>query len=48
MVAGAATRRPEPEQEKQSDHTVKIAGAIAGVLLFIIIFLGVVLLMKKR
>uniref|UniRef100_A0AAQ4QIC8 protein-tyrosine-phosphatase n=1 Tax=Gasterosteus aculeatus aculeatus TaxID=481459 RepID=A0AAQ4QIC8_GASAC len=45
---GAATRRPEPEQEKQSDHTVKIAGAIAGLLLFIIIFLGVVLLMKKR
>ncbi|XP_075308776.1 receptor-type tyrosine-protein phosphatase mu-like isoform X7 [Odontesthes bonariensis] len=45
---GAATRKPEPEQEKQSDHTVKIAGSIAGVLLFIIIFLGVVLLMKKR
>ncbi|XP_056155652.1 receptor-type tyrosine-protein phosphatase mu-like isoform X1 [Lampris incognitus] len=50
MVAtkGAATRRPEPEPEKQSDHTVKIAGVIAGILLFIIIFLGVVLLMKKR
>uniref|UniRef100_A0A8D3BSY6 protein-tyrosine-phosphatase n=1 Tax=Scophthalmus maximus TaxID=52904 RepID=A0A8D3BSY6_SCOMX len=45
---GAATRKPEPEQENQSDHTVKIAGAIAGILLFIIIFLGVVLLMKKR
>nr|XP_046228144.1 receptor-type tyrosine-protein phosphatase mu-like isoform X9 [Scatophagus argus] len=45
---GAATRKPEPEQEKQSDHTVKIAGSIAGVLLFIIIFLGVILLMKKR
>ncbi|XP_035854046.1 receptor-type tyrosine-protein phosphatase mu-like isoform X14 [Sander lucioperca] len=45
---GAATRKPEPEQEKQSDHTVKIAGAIAGILLFIIIFLGVILLMKKR
>uniref|UniRef100_A0A8D3CDD1 protein-tyrosine-phosphatase n=1 Tax=Scophthalmus maximus TaxID=52904 RepID=A0A8D3CDD1_SCOMX len=44
----AATRKPEPEQENQSDHTVKIAGAIAGILLFIIIFLGVVLLMKKR
>uniref|UniRef100_A0A673AID9 protein-tyrosine-phosphatase n=1 Tax=Sphaeramia orbicularis TaxID=375764 RepID=A0A673AID9_9TELE len=44
----AATRKPEPEQEKQSDHTVKIAGAIAGILLFIIIFLGVILLMKKR
>uniref|UniRef100_A0A3Q3VQS2 protein-tyrosine-phosphatase n=1 Tax=Mola mola TaxID=94237 RepID=A0A3Q3VQS2_MOLML len=45
---GAATRKPEPEQEKQSDHTVKIAGSSAGVLLFIIIFLGVILLMKKR
>ncbi|XP_069033685.1 receptor-type tyrosine-protein phosphatase mu-like isoform X5 [Embiotoca jacksoni] len=45
---GAATRKPEPEQEKQSDHTVKIAGSIAGILLFIIIFLGVILLMKKR
>ncbi|XP_061569724.1 receptor-type tyrosine-protein phosphatase mu-like isoform X5 [Cololabis saira] len=45
---GAATRKPEPEPEKQSDHTVKIAGSIAGVLLFIIIFLGVILLMKKR
>ncbi|XP_077364709.1 receptor-type tyrosine-protein phosphatase mu-like isoform X6 [Festucalex cinctus] len=45
---GAATRKPEPDHEKQSDHTVKIAGAMAGVLLFIIIFLGVVLLMKKR
>uniref|UniRef100_A0A7N6BK37 protein-tyrosine-phosphatase n=1 Tax=Anabas testudineus TaxID=64144 RepID=A0A7N6BK37_ANATE len=44
----AATRKPEPEQEKPSDHTVTIAGAIAGILLFIIIFLGVVLLMKKR
>uniref|UniRef100_A0A8C9Z473 protein-tyrosine-phosphatase n=1 Tax=Sander lucioperca TaxID=283035 RepID=A0A8C9Z473_SANLU len=48
MFSGAATRKPEPEQEKQSDHTVKIAGAIAGILLFIIIFLGVILLMKKR
>uniref|UniRef100_H2MZF7 protein-tyrosine-phosphatase n=1 Tax=Oryzias latipes TaxID=8090 RepID=H2MZF7_ORYLA len=45
---GAATRKPEPEQEKQSDHTVKIAGSIAGLLLFVIIFLGVILLMKKR
>uniref|UniRef100_A0A8C9Z4C9 Protein tyrosine phosphatase receptor type M n=1 Tax=Sander lucioperca TaxID=283035 RepID=A0A8C9Z4C9_SANLU len=48
QLTGAATRKPEPEQEKQSDHTVKIAGAIAGILLFIIIFLGVILLMKKR
>uniref|UniRef100_A0A3P8WNM5 Protein tyrosine phosphatase receptor type M n=1 Tax=Cynoglossus semilaevis TaxID=244447 RepID=A0A3P8WNM5_CYNSE len=48
QLTGAATRKPEPEQGNQSDHTVKIAGAIAGLLLFIIIFLGVVLLMKKR
>lgn len=48
MLSGAATRKPEPEQGNQSDHTVKIAGAIAGLLLFIIIFLGVMLLMKKR
>lgn len=48
MVSGTATRKPEPEPEKQSDHTVKIAGSIAGILLFIIIFLGVILLMKKR
>ncbi|XP_069576273.1 receptor-type tyrosine-protein phosphatase mu-like isoform X1 [Brachyistius frenatus] len=48
QLTGAATRKPEPEQEKQSDHTVKIAGSIAGILLFIIIFLGVILLMKKR
>uniref|UniRef100_A0A3Q3JGF3 protein-tyrosine-phosphatase n=1 Tax=Monopterus albus TaxID=43700 RepID=A0A3Q3JGF3_MONAL len=48
MVSGAATRKPEPEQEKPSDHTVTITGAIAGILVFIIIFLGVILLMKKR
>ncbi|XP_051909946.1 receptor-type tyrosine-protein phosphatase mu-like isoform X5 [Hippocampus zosterae] len=45
---GAATKKPEADHEKESDHTVKIAGAAAGVLLFIIIFLGLVLLMKKR
>uniref|UniRef100_A0A4W4E2Q4 protein-tyrosine-phosphatase n=1 Tax=Electrophorus electricus TaxID=8005 RepID=A0A4W4E2Q4_ELEEL len=45
----AATRKPDAvEPEKQTDHTVKIAGVIAGILLFVIIFLGVVLLMKKR
>ncbi|XP_023181880.1 receptor-type tyrosine-protein phosphatase mu-like isoform X2 [Xiphophorus maculatus] len=48
QLTGTATRKPEPEQEKQTDHTVKIAGSIAGILLFIIIFLGVILLMKKR
>ncbi|XP_036608722.1 receptor-type tyrosine-protein phosphatase mu isoform X3 [Trichosurus vulpecula] len=45
---GAATPKPDPEPEKQTDHTVKIAGVIAGILLFVIIFLGVVLVMKKR
>ncbi|CAM4724493.1 unnamed protein product [Leuciscus chuanchicus] len=46
---GAATRKPDAvEPEKHTDHTVKIAGVIAGVLLFVIIFLGVVLVMKKR
>ncbi|XP_051543426.1 receptor-type tyrosine-protein phosphatase mu-like isoform X10 [Myxocyprinus asiaticus] len=46
---GAATRKPDTvEPEKQTDHTVKIAGVIAGILLFVIIFLGVVLVMKKR
>uniref|UniRef100_A0A2K6F3Y8 protein-tyrosine-phosphatase n=1 Tax=Propithecus coquereli TaxID=379532 RepID=A0A2K6F3Y8_PROCO len=45
---GAATPKPVPEPEKQTDHTVKIAGVIAGILLFVIIFLGVVLVMNKR
>uniref|UniRef100_A0A674PMN3 Receptor-type tyrosine-protein phosphatase kappa n=1 Tax=Takifugu rubripes TaxID=31033 RepID=A0A674PMN3_TAKRU len=45
----SATHKPNAvEPEKQTDHTVKIAGVIAGILLFVIIFLGVVLLMKKR
>lgn len=44
---GAVTRKPEPETEKQSDHTVKIAGSIAGGLIFIIIFLGIILLINK-
>ncbi|XP_055007173.1 receptor-type tyrosine-protein phosphatase mu-like [Boleophthalmus pectinirostris] len=48
QLPGAVTRRPEPEHETPSDHTVKIAGAIAAVLLFIIISLGVILLMNKR
>ncbi|XP_070829663.1 receptor-type tyrosine-protein phosphatase mu-like isoform X1 [Chaetodon trifascialis] len=49
QLTGAATHKPDTvEPEKQTDHTVKIAGVIAGILLFVIIFLGVVLLMKKR
>ncbi|KAF5892358.1 receptor-type tyrosine-protein phosphatase mu-like isoform X9, partial [Clarias magur] len=46
---GAATSKPDAvEPGKPTDHTVKIAGVIAGILLFVIIFLGVVLVMKKR
>uniref|UniRef100_A0A4W5JUU7 protein-tyrosine-phosphatase n=1 Tax=Hucho hucho TaxID=62062 RepID=A0A4W5JUU7_9TELE len=49
QLTGAATRKPDAvEPEKQTDHTVKIAGVIAGILLFVIIFLGVALIMKKR
>ncbi|XP_051990005.1 receptor-type tyrosine-protein phosphatase mu-like isoform X4 [Xyrauchen texanus] len=49
QLKGAATHKPNAvEPEKQTDHTVKIAGVIAGILLFVIILLGVVLLMKKR
>ncbi|TSP09129.1 Receptor-type tyrosine-protein phosphatase mu [Bagarius yarrelli] len=49
QLTGSATHKPNAvEPEKQTDHTVKIAGVIAGILLFVIIFLGVVLLMKKR
>uniref|UniRef100_A0AAY4CYE0 Receptor-type tyrosine-protein phosphatase kappa n=1 Tax=Denticeps clupeoides TaxID=299321 RepID=A0AAY4CYE0_9TELE len=49
QLTGAATHKPDAvEPEKQTDHTVKIAGVIAGILLSVIIFLGVVLLMKKR
>ncbi|MBN3307031.1 PTPRM phosphatase, partial [Amia calva] len=49
QLTGAATRKTDTvEPEKQTDHTVKIAGVIAGILLFVIIFLGVVLVMKKR
>uniref|UniRef100_A0A452QVK8 Protein tyrosine phosphatase receptor type M n=1 Tax=Ursus americanus TaxID=9643 RepID=A0A452QVK8_URSAM len=32
---GAATPKPVPEPEKETDHTVKIAGVIAGILLFV-------------
>lgn len=49
FISGSATHKPDAvEPEKQTDHTVKIAGVIAGILLFVIIFLGVILLMKKR
>uniref|UniRef100_A0A8K9Y2R3 Protein tyrosine phosphatase receptor type M n=1 Tax=Oncorhynchus mykiss TaxID=8022 RepID=A0A8K9Y2R3_ONCMY len=46
---GEATHKPVAvEPEKQTDNTVKITGVIAGILLFVIIFLGVILLLKKR
>ncbi|XP_032875744.1 receptor-type tyrosine-protein phosphatase mu isoform X5 [Amblyraja radiata] len=49
QLTGSATRKPSAEEpEKQTDHTVKIAGVIAGILLFVIIFLGIVLIVKKR
>ncbi|TRZ00691.1 hypothetical protein DNTS_012314, partial [Danionella cerebrum] len=48
-LTGAATHSPSAvEPEKQSDQTVKIAGVTSGTLLFIIIFLAVIVLMKKR
>ncbi|KAM9699307.1 receptor-type tyrosine-protein phosphatase mu-like [Menidia menidia] len=46
--AGASTRGPDPEPGQQSDHTVKIAGSAAAVLLTIILLLGVLLLLNKR
>uniref|UniRef100_A0A8D0CGM2 protein-tyrosine-phosphatase n=1 Tax=Scleropages formosus TaxID=113540 RepID=A0A8D0CGM2_SCLFO len=36
------------EPEKQVDSTVKMAGVIAGILMFVIILLGVVLTFKRR
>uniref|UniRef100_A0AAZ3RY68 Receptor-type tyrosine-protein phosphatase kappa n=1 Tax=Oncorhynchus tshawytscha TaxID=74940 RepID=A0AAZ3RY68_ONCTS len=46
---GEATHKPVAvEPEKQTDNTVKITGVIAGILLFVIIFLGVILILKKR
>ncbi|XP_070988162.1 receptor-type tyrosine-protein phosphatase mu-like [Oncorhynchus clarkii lewisi] len=49
QLTGEATHKPVAvEPEKQTDNTVKITGVIAGILLFVIIFLGVILLLKKR
>ncbi|XP_071218959.1 receptor-type tyrosine-protein phosphatase mu-like [Salvelinus alpinus] len=49
QLTGEATHKPDAvEPEKQTDNTVKITGVIAGILLFVIIFLGVILLLKKR
>ncbi|XP_076869891.1 receptor-type tyrosine-protein phosphatase T isoform X5 [Brachyhypopomus gauderio] len=46
---GASTQNSNAlEPEKQVDSTVKMAGVIAGLLVFIIILLGVVLTFKRR
>ncbi|XP_062853636.1 receptor-type tyrosine-protein phosphatase T isoform X3 [Trichomycterus rosablanca] len=46
---GASTHNSNAlEPEKQVDSTVKMAGVIAGILMFIIILLGVILTFKRR
>ncbi|AWP02240.1 Protein-tyrosine-phosphatase [Scophthalmus maximus] len=46
---GASTQDSDAmEPEKQVDSTVKMAGVIAGILMFVIILLGVVLTFKRR
>uniref|UniRef100_A0A7N8XUZ9 protein-tyrosine-phosphatase n=1 Tax=Mastacembelus armatus TaxID=205130 RepID=A0A7N8XUZ9_9TELE len=46
---GASTQDSDAmEPEKQVDSTVKMAGVIAGILMFIIILLGVVLTFKRQ
>uniref|UniRef100_A0A8C2XPT5 protein-tyrosine-phosphatase n=1 Tax=Cyclopterus lumpus TaxID=8103 RepID=A0A8C2XPT5_CYCLU len=46
---GASTQDSDAmEPEKQVDGTVKMAGVIAGILMFVIILLGVVLTFKRR
>ncbi|MBN3298151.1 PTPRT phosphatase, partial [Amia calva] len=48
-VPGASTQNSNAvEPEKQVDSTVKMAGVIAGILMFVIILLGVVLTVKRR
>uniref|UniRef100_A0A8C7TYK1 protein-tyrosine-phosphatase n=1 Tax=Oncorhynchus mykiss TaxID=8022 RepID=A0A8C7TYK1_ONCMY len=48
-VSSASTQDSDAvEPEKQVDSTVKMAGVIAGILMFIIILLGVVLTFKRR
>lgn len=49
VLLGASTQDSDAmEPEKQVDSTVKMAGVIAGILMFIIILLGVVLTFKRR
>ncbi|XP_075757469.1 receptor-type tyrosine-protein phosphatase T isoform X7 [Pelodiscus sinensis] len=46
---GASTQNSNAvEPEKQADNTVKMAGVIAGLLMFVIILLGVMLTIKRR
>uniref|UniRef100_A0A672Q377 protein-tyrosine-phosphatase n=1 Tax=Sinocyclocheilus grahami TaxID=75366 RepID=A0A672Q377_SINGR len=46
---GASTQNANDiEPEKQVDSTVKMAGVIAGILMFVIILLGVLLTFKRR
>ncbi|XP_022448086.1 receptor-type tyrosine-protein phosphatase T isoform X3 [Delphinapterus leucas] len=46
---GASTQNSNTvEPEKQVDNTVKMAGVVAGLLMFIIILLGVMLTIKRR
>lgn len=49
VCVGASTQDSDAmEPEKQVDSTVKMAGVIAGILMFIIILLGVILTFKRR
>ncbi|XP_031228487.1 receptor-type tyrosine-protein phosphatase T isoform X1 [Mastomys coucha] len=49
FTTGASTQNSNTvEPEKQVDNTVKMAGVIAGLLMFIIILLGVMLTIKRR
>ncbi|XP_073092680.1 receptor-type tyrosine-protein phosphatase T isoform X3 [Manis javanica] len=49
LTTGASTQNSNTvEPEKQVDSTVKMAGVIAGLLMFIIILLGVMLTIKRR
>ncbi|XP_073726563.1 receptor-type tyrosine-protein phosphatase T isoform X4 [Misgurnus anguillicaudatus] len=46
---GASTQNSnDTEPEKQVDSTVKMAGVVAGILMFVIILLGVLLTFKRR
>ncbi|XP_048675741.1 receptor-type tyrosine-protein phosphatase T isoform X7 [Caretta caretta] len=46
---GASTQNSNAvEPEKQADNTVKMAGVIAGLLMFVIILLGAMLTIKRR